>query len=248
MLRPRQRPQAHQIPQRPVPPKVPDAPSVIASRDSVVMLDLILPLQCGGCGAPAARWCPACSSVLAVRDDEPHVITPRVDPGVPVFSLGRYAGPRRAAIVALKEHGRNDLVRPLADALGAGLARLLEWAVIDTPLSIVPAPTRTSAARRRGGDPITRIAQAAATRSDVEVVKALRMAALTRDSVGLSSAARQRNIAGRVRSNRCLRKETAGDVLLVDDVVTTGSTACESVSVLLDHGCRVVGVLAIANA
>ncbi len=217
--------------------------------DTVVMIDLILPVECGGCGAPSTRWCPACARALAIGADEPHVITPRVDPGVPVFSLGRYAGARRNAIVALKEHGRTDLIAPLAGALAAGLARLLDWAVIDTPLSIVPAPTRRSAARRRGGDPVTRIARAAVmARPDIEVVPALRMSALTRDSVGLSSAARQRNIAGRVRSRRHSGRLTAGDVLLVDDIVTTGSTVGESVSVLLGAGSRVGGVLTIAYA
>ena len=48
------------------------------------MLDLILPMQCGGCGAVATAWCDACAHDLAVKEDEPHLITPRLDPGVPV--------------------------------------------------------------------------------------------------------------------------------------------------------------------
>ena len=97
------------------------------------MLDLVLPLQCGGCGARSTRWCAACAKELAVRPDEPHLVSPRVDPGVPVFSLGRYAGARREAIVAVKEHGRADLVAPLAVALRAGLAQLLTWGVVRHP-------------------------------------------------------------------------------------------------------------------
>ncbi|HEY0227439.1 MAG TPA: ComF family protein, partial [Mycobacterium sp.] len=54
------------------------------------MLDLVLPLECGGCGAPATRWCDACAGELVVRPDQPHLISPRIDPGVPVFALGRY--------------------------------------------------------------------------------------------------------------------------------------------------------------
>src|SRR5260221_14153639 len=100
------------------------------------MLDLVLPLECGGCGAPSTRWCPACARELMVRADEPHLITPRVDPGVPVLSLGRYAGARRQAIVAVKEHGRADLIAPPAAALQAGLERLLMWGVVGTPLTV----------------------------------------------------------------------------------------------------------------
>ncbi len=212
------------------------------------MLDLVLPLECGGCGAPSTKWCAACARQLAVKADEPHLITPRVDPGVPVLSLGRYAGARREAIVAVKEHGRADLIAPLAVALRAGLERLLTWGVVGTPLTIVPAPTRRSAARRRGGDPVTRMALAAAAGlRDVDVLQALRLRALVRDSVGLSSADRQRNIAGRVKiSKHC--EVLANDVVVVDDIVTTGATASESVRVLRIAGAHVAGVLAIANA
>jgi predicted amidophosphoribosyltransferase len=219
--------------------------NVTDHRNNADMLDLMLPLQCGGCGAPSTRWCRACARELAVKPDEPHLIAPRLDPGVPVFSLGRYAGARRETIVAVKEHGRADLIAPLAVALHAGLERLLMWGVVDTPLTVVPAPTRRSAARRRGGDPVTRMARAAtAGLGGVHVVQVLRLRALVRDSVGLSGADRQRNIAGRVK----LTKPLAGEVLVVDDIVTTGATASESVRVLHVAGVHVVGVLAVANA
>jgi predicted amidophosphoribosyltransferase len=212
------------------------------------VLDLILPLECGGCGAPSTRWCGACAHDLRVRQGQPHLISPRVHPGVPVFSLGRYAGPRRNAIVAIKEHGRADLIRPLGAALSAGLAQLLAWGVLGAPVTVVPAPTRGLAARRRGGDPVTRMALAATTgQEDASVVQALRMKALVRDSVGLSSAARQRNVAGRVRL-RVPREGFAGDVLVVDDIVTTGATAAESVRVLQTSGIPVAAVLALAHA
>jgi predicted amidophosphoribosyltransferase len=37
-------------------------------------------------------------------------------------------------------------------------------------------------------------------------------------------------------------------VLLIDDVVTTGATGCESVRVLKDAGVRVAAILAVAHA
>src|SRR5690348_3131408 len=102
------------------------------------MLDLVLPLECGGCGAPSTRWCDACARALVVTPDQPHLITPRVDPGVPVLSLGRYAGPRREAIVAVKEHGRADLVAPLASALRTGIQRSEEHtSELQSPVHLV---------------------------------------------------------------------------------------------------------------
>jgi predicted amidophosphoribosyltransferase len=215
-------------------------------RHTGVVLDLILPLQCGGCGTPSTRWCDACAMELVVKPDQPHLISPRVDPQAPVFTLGRYAGARRRAILAMKEHGRGDLVAPLAQALAVGVHRLLAWGIVETPLTIVPAPTRRSVARRRGGDPVTRLAAAALARHpDVTVVAALRMRALTRDSVGLGTAERERNVAGRVLL-RGRRPRT--EVVLVDDIVTTGATARESVRILSAAGVRVTAVLAIAAA
>ncbi len=180
----------------------------------------------------------------------PRVVTPRIDPQVPVFALGRYAGARRRAIVGVKDRGRADLLTPLSRSLALGLHRLLLWGLLDVPFTIVPAPTRAWSARRRGGDPVTRIVTLATTgHPDITVVRALRMKPWARDSAGLNSAARERNIAGRVmltRGRRCLPAD--GELLLVDDIVTTGATARESVRMLQAAGARVSAVLALAAA
>jgi predicted amidophosphoribosyltransferase len=211
------------------------------------VLDLILPLECGGCGAPSTRWCDACAMELSVAADQPHVINPRIDTQVPVFALGRYAGARRRAILAMKERGRGDLVAPLARALAVGIHQMLRWGMVETPLTIVPAPTRRSAARRRGGDPVARLARAAvAGHPEITVVQALRMKALVRDSVGLGTSARERNLAGRVALLRGRRPRT--EVVIVDDIVTTGATARESVRTLHAAGVHVAAILAIAAA
>ena len=143
---------------------------------------------------------------LAVRPDEPHLITPRVDPGVPVFSLGRYAGARRVAIVAVKEHGRTDLIKPLAGALHFGLTNLVTWGVVGCRCKSFP---RRPADRPPGAvaaipSPAWRVA-ATAGLPGATVTQALRMRAFVRDSVGLSGTDRQRNIAGRVNGDQAGR-------------------------------------------
>ena len=211
------------------------------------MLDLILPLECGGCGVPATRWCDACARQLLVRPDEPHVVAPRVHPGVPVFSLGRYAGPRRNAIVAVKEHGRADLIGPLGTALRGGLRQLLTWGVLGTPLTVVPAPTRRYAARRRGGDPVTRIALAA-TSGGLQVARG---PSAPDESPGprLGRAVGCRATTKRRGPGRPHGRGARGRTcVVVDDIVTTGATASEAVRVLQTSGARVIAVLALANA
>lgn len=211
------------------------------------MLDLLLPLSCGGCGAPSTRWCLSCEQAFAA---EPTVITPRVDPGVPVFSLGRHVGPRRQAIVAMKERGRRDLTGYLGISLTVGVEHLLRWQMIGPPLALVPAPSRWTSARARGGDPVTALARVVALLPDVCVVPLLTMRAGVRDSVGLSVADRQRNVAGRIAVRRGRRgvhpPET--ELLLVDDVVTTGATAAESVRALRAAGLAVAAVLTLTYA
>jgi predicted amidophosphoribosyltransferase len=215
------------------------------------LLDLILPRECGGCARVDASWCPACACAL---DAAPGSVRPRVDPGVPCWALGPYAGPHRASILAMKERGRRDLAAPLGVALAAAVTRLRDAGEIDppelSPLVLVPAPSRRRAARARGGDPILRTCRRVArvlAPEDVRVVSVLRVDAQVRDSVGLTADERADNLRGRVRvRSGGIAAIGRGPVLLVDDVVTTGTTAAESVAALRRSGVGVDAVLVLA--
>ncbi|MEE2032853.1 ComF family protein [Rhodococcus chondri] len=210
------------------------------------LLDLVLPVVCGGCAMPGVAWCRSCAGEL---NDAPAPARPRVDPGVPVWTLGPYRGARRNAVVAAKERGRRDLAEPLGLALAVAVARLRRWGECPAgPLIVVPAPTRARAARARGGDPVTRMACAAARHDrSLHVHPVLVTARGVRDSVGLSAAERRRNLAGRIVVRPC-PVPRALPVLLVDDILTTGATAAESVRVLRSAGFATFGTVAIAHA
>lgn len=217
--------------------------------------DLVVPLLCGGCGRPGTRWCRSCDDVA---HDDPIVLTPRVAPPVGAWALGRYRGPMRNAILELKEHGRRDLVAPLGSALARGLVTLAAWSELPadaTDLVLVPAPTRMWSARRRGGDPVTAIATDAACRlgTRVGVAPMLRTSMWARDSAGLSARDRVDNldhaVVVRPRARRpAVSTHPRAAVVLVDDVLTTGATASESIRVLAGIGVRVDAVLVIAGA
>ncbi|HEY5856553.1 MAG TPA: ComF family protein [Aldersonia sp.] len=213
------------------------------------LLDLVLPLECGGCAAPSTRWCRGCAEQLSdlVR------VTPRLDPGVPCWALGSYAGARRRAVIAGKERGRRDLARPLGGALAVALRRLREAGELDppelAPLVLVPAPTRTRAARVRGGDPVTAMARVAvASLRGATLAPVLTLRRGVRDSVGLSALERADNLRGRVRCRGTISGPVDANVVLVDDVLTSGATAAESVRALCGFGRPVSAVLVVAAA
>lgn len=221
------------------------------------LLDLVLPAECGGCGDPGSAWCGRCRRALS---DVPVAVSPRVDPGVPVWALGSYSGPRRGAVIAGKERGRRDLAAPIGLALAGAVVTLRRWGELSppggAPLRLVPAPSRARAARSRGGDPVLRSARAAARAlgDDCRVCPVLSMRRGVRDSVGLSAARRQENLAGRIRVSASAGRDPLAmgrgpaEVVLIDDVVTTGATAAESVRAFGAVGVRVAAVLVVAAA
>ncbi|MEO6879317.1 MAG: phosphoribosyltransferase family protein [Mycobacteriaceae bacterium] len=218
------------------------------------LLDLVLPQECGGCGAPGHSWCPACAAVLAAA--EPMALTPRVA-GVPTaWACGPYGGPWRGGVIALKERGRRDLLGPLGAALAGAVEHLREWGELDpaelAPLVLAVAPSRARAARARGGDPVAALAREAAGRLThggwtVAVSEVLRTSWRARDSVGLSASQRTENLAGRVRVRSRPTVSAGATVLLLDDVLTTGATAAAATAALAGCGVRVHAVLVLAT-
>lgn len=221
-----------------------------------VLLDLVLPRPCPGCGGPE-QWCPGCAATLAGRARQ--VSIPEVtldaagDVALPVVrALARYAGPVRAAIIAGKERGRSDLPPLLGRSVGTALIRLHRIAVLPAEVWIVPAPSRRAAARGRGGDPVTAMAASAArTLAQSGIVAGVAPCLYTlgraKDSVGLDAVGRAANLSGRI----CFRTSGAppegAAVVLLDDVLTTGATVVAAVRALALVGIDVICGLAVAT-
>ncbi|TLG14355.1 ComF family protein [Nocardia cyriacigeorgica] len=207
------------------------------------LLDLVLPLECAGCASAGLGWCARCDAHLG---GAPHRVRPRTDPGVPCWALSRYAGPPRRAVLAAKERRRRDLAHPLGRALARGLARLRA----DTrPLVLIPAPSRRVAARRRGGDPVVRSAHAAARwLAGCQVLPVLTVWRGVHDSVGLSAGERRHNLRGRIMTAPIPVLPANAQVVLVDDVLTTGATAAESIRALTGAGVAVDAVVVLCAA
>ncbi len=233
------------------------------SELALSLLDLLLPGRCAACGlacreplcpvclarcaTPAAPACLRCGAPWSrarraggcgrcARFGRPFAFASAV-------GLWRYRGPARALVHAFKYGGRRDVLLPLGARLAqeARVAPLLARRPV-----IVPVPARAASRRRRGYDQALDLAAglARAARLACEP-RALRRRREEGPQAGRSRAARRRQAAAAFRA---FAPAVAGrDVLLVDDVLSTGSTADACARALLIRGARRVDVLTLTT-
>jgi predicted amidophosphoribosyltransferase len=160
-------------------------------------------------------------------------------------------------LVAHKEHGQLALTQPLGRALGAAVVAAVGTTTLvgppaGAPVVIVPVPSSWAGRRRRGHDPVTRMARVAsgvlAQQGIVaRVERVLRHQRRVADQAGLTAAARAANLSGaltvpRRRAARVAQRR----VVVVDDVITTGATLAEASRALRDAGAEVLGAAVVA--
>lgn len=214
-------------------------------------LDVVLPVDCAGCGAPAALICDGCRRELA---GPAAPAWPRPSPAglPPPWAVADYDGAVRQLVLAYKERGATGLQRPLGRALGRAVRAAAVCSGGGRTVLVVPVPSTTAAIRQRGDDVVldlARVAAASARRLGVNarVVPALVHARRVLDSSGLGAAERARNLTGALVVRRsCADRLRGRPVVVADDLVTTGATLAEAARALRCRGADVTAAAIIA--
>jgi len=236
----------------------------LTGKTAGLVLDGLLPRRCLSCDARIAEgsglcahcwrdmpflerpWCQRLGTPFSY-DIGPGAWSPRAISDPPVFerlrAVAHYDGPARQLVLALKFARRRELARPMAGWMVRSGSELL---CADS--LVAPVPLHWTRLWRRRFNQAADLAREVARQSGSEYEpQLLKRHKRTRQQVGLSAGDRRKN----VRTAFSLGPDRAGivtgrNVILVDDVLTTGSTVAACTKCLLKAGASSVDVLTFA--
>ena len=206
-----------------------------------LVLDLLFPPFCVGCGRVDSLWCARCQHEL---DQIPLGAPARVvAPLAEVAATAVHEGSIQHLIWALKfDNGRSLAAGPLGQRLNWRL-QALGWPVD----LLVPVPLHPTRLAERGYNQAELLAAAVAQQTGIPLaLQALWRTRATRSQVGLTAAERRDNMADVFQAdpNACTHRT----VVLIDDVYTTGSTLSAAAQALQAAGAGTVYGLTVTAA
>jgi ComF family protein len=220
---------------------------------------LVWPLNCAGCGAPDYHVCPQCLDLL---DYQAQNVAVTVDSKVPIYAIHRYDSAVRNLVLGFKNADRADLEDFFQKLIQLDVKTWLqdfpELNQTSQKLVIVPAPSTTKSQIARSTNPtrtlaigVERALSQVPNPPETQIVNLLLQKKGTKQE-NLTYRERSRNKVGTIQMNKVKKKQLLQanyrKVILVDDVLTTGSTVRECVQITEENGFNVVAVMVIAKS
>lgn len=229
------------------------------------VLDVLYPPQCLKCGNivetsdtlcvscwqsvefATAPWCNACGLTLEF-DPGPDGLCASCARQLPSFNRARsvfaYDEHSRSLILAFKNRDRTDI----APAYARWLARAGKELLVDADL-IVPVPLHWSRLFRRRYNQAALLAKALSKNTELVVYPDLLIRCRRTALLGsMSPSRRRRALRGVFQVRQSYLNDVKGKhILLIDDVLTTGSTVEACTRNLLQAGAKAVDVLTLAR-
>lgn len=166
---------------------------------------------------------------------------------LPVFVWGEYGGALKRAIAAFKYDPHPQLARPLGHWLGSA------W--LDSPqgeldkLTVIPIPLHREKLKKRGFNQAELLAESFCELTGLPLQRqGLERVKETKALFDLSAKERQAEMKNALILGKGFRhRHPPGEVLLLDDIYTTGTTVKAATETLKRAGIRVCGVVAVAT-
>lgn len=188
------------------------------------------------------RACPRCAAPLEEGEEKCLRCVGRIFSFDRCCALGVYEGKLRETVHRFKYRGEKYLAEPLGKLLAAKLAGE-PW--IDSAASVVPVPLHRQKLKQRGYNQAFLLAGVLGRKLHLPVNELLERVKETKSQTGLDKRGRAANLRG---AFRCREKIPPGtDILLVDDVITSGATAHEASRALKEAGAARVGLAVLAR-
>lgn len=156
------------------------------------------------------------------------------------YCFGSYEGVLRKLIQLYKYSGMRPLAATLSGLLSSALPRDQRFDLV------TPVPLHWWREWRRGFNQSELLAAEIARRTAIPMIRTLARVRATANQAGLSNRARRDNVAAAFRCRRVKQIE-GKHVLLIDDVMTTGSTAAACARALKRAGAERVSLLTVAR-
>lgn len=216
-------------------------------RSMKPLVDLVYPPRCPLCGAALAEQdglCAACWGLLDIPAGEAEGA--QGADAVPVYAATFYNDASRRLVLDYKHGGRITHARLLARLMAA---RLPDPVTETSKPLLVPVPLHRWRLWSRGFNQAALLAGELAKMGKGEaLVDGLLRRKRTPSLGGLGREARDRALAGAiVVPQRRARRIAGRDVVLVDDVFTSGATSRACVAALVGAGARSVSVACFAR-
>ena len=192
---------------------------------------LLFPTRCFGCRDLGYLICSNCRKLW-----NPHIYKSTIV-DLAVYSAIPYSPVAKNILLAAKEQSIKSADQLVRSAMAASLQVLFQ----KYPNSaLVPIPSAPASNRRRGRDFINEMAIFVAKDMGVGVLPLLEQQRLVRDQSKLNMASRRENLAMALSIKPQLRGNYSSEsVVILDDLVTTGSTINEANRALTKAGFKV---------
>ncbi|MFM1985632.1 MAG: hypothetical protein RLZZ295_798, partial [Actinomycetota bacterium] len=191
---------------------------------------LLFPTRCYGCNRLGISICTDCR-----REWIPHYYKTRID-SLYVHSALLYTPTASKIIMAAKESS----IKGADQLLISAIIHVLEKAKLDSHyFQLVPVPSSKTSQRRRGRSFIVDLTRNISEQTGIAINDCLIVSRRVSDQSGLSRIERVSNMKGAfvLKPNAIVR----GELILIDDVVTTGATLREAARALNSQGFHAIG-------